>query len=176
VTHRLGRIGFALLMISAFGLAGRGRAEDGARPSDATGAAVGARQESNKPKTGAAPDSASGRSAQPYLNSLDDSGARFKQEIEKADAARQASVDAYRSNGPEAGTDSDASARARQRLAEQTWIAILACLGLALSLAAGVFVWRSRAQLSKDDGDILPVKREGAAEPATKDNTRRRAA
>ena len=54
-----------------------------------------------------------------------------------------------------------ASASWKPSRAEQTWLAIVAGGGILVSLAAGAYVWRARAQLSKAGGPvILAVKRE----------------
>ena len=113
----------------------------------------------------AAQDSSSQRSAQSYLSSLDSQGEQFKRDLEKAEAARQAAASAKRLRYLAAGGDSHWPAW-RPSLSERAWIAIMAGVGLVVSLAAGGYVWWARTQYAMADGaGLLALNRERAANP-----------
>jgi hypothetical protein len=108
------------------------------------------------------PESTSDRSAQSYLSSLDSQGEQFKHEVEKAEAARQATAAAKRLKTLAANSNSNLPSL-RPNLSERTWITILAVGGLLLSLAAGGVVWWSRVQSLKGNRALLvPATREPA--------------
>jgi hypothetical protein len=113
-----------------------------------------------------AQDSASDRSARTYLSSLDSQGEQFQRDLEKADATRNEVASARRMRYLAAGGDPNWSTW-RPGLSERTWMAVLACVGLAVSLAAGGYVWWSRTQFySRANGAVLlALRRELAAKP-----------
>ena len=112
-------------------------------------------------------DSTSNRSAQSYLNSLDLQGEQLKRDQEKAESMRKALLAAKKLRASGAGGDFKFKWLTwRPNLSEQTWIAILAAVGLLVPLAAGAFVWWSRHRYAKSNRAVLlALKREPAAKP-----------
>jgi len=102
-------------------------------------------------------------SAQSYLSELDPQAERFKHDLEKAEAARQAAASAKRLKYLAASGESILSSW-KLGLSERSWIPVLAGSGLLVSLAVGGYVWWSHIQTSKVSRAILlPVKRKSAA-------------
>ena len=109
---------------------------------------------------GTVQDSTSNRAAQSYLRSLDPQGERFQRDLEKAESMRKAAASAKRLKYLAAGGDSDWSLR-KPSLSERAWTAILAGVGLLVSLAAAGYVWWSRSEHSRTNAAVLlAVKRQ----------------
>lgn len=149
---------FLLLAISALAIASQGFAQQGNNSSPDGLYAL--------PDPDIAQKSPSNRSAQSYLSELDPQAARFKNDMEKAEVARQAAASAKRLKYQAAGGSILSSWTSS--ISERTWIEILAGGGLLVSLAAGGYVWWTRIQSSKASRAILlAVKWEPTVKPGS---------
>ncbi len=169
MTHHPWKVVFVLLAILATAVVGRGFAEQSNGSPDGSYAVPNA-----GPSASNAPDSTSDHPASSYPALLDRQGERSQRDLQNAEATRQASVSEKRLKELAASDGPDWSPKAL-RFAEGAWVAILAGVGLLVSLAVGGYVWWSRTQSSKADGAILlPMKPEPAAiadGPETQDKT-----
>ncbi len=115
---------------------------------------------------GTAQESVSDRSAQSYLSSLDPQGEQSKRDLERAAAARDEVDSAKRLKYLAEKGGAGESLVSMPSLSERTWIAILAGVGLLVSLAVGGYVWWARTQLSKANAAVLlAIEREPAPRP-----------
>jgi hypothetical protein len=113
---------------------------------------------------GTTQESASNRSAQSYLSTLDPQGEQFNRDLEKANVVRKAADDARRLKRQAAGGGSQWAA-STQILSERAWIAILVGAGLLASLTAAGYVWWSRTQYSRNNPVLLAMRRGPVARP-----------
>jgi len=161
-----------LLTLSALVIASHGFAQQNNNPPEGLYAPPDSGQST-------AQESASNRSAESYLNSLDPEGERYQRDLAKAEAARQAAASIRTLNDAAADSDSH-SAPARLGLAQPAWIAILVGSGLLVSLAAVGYVWWSRIRFSRANAAVLlTIKPASAAKPdsvETDDKTPKRRA
>ncbi len=137
---------FILLGISALAVAGHGFAQQGNGSPDGLYAVPDAGGSSSQ-------ESTSKRAAQSYLSSLDPQGERFKHDLERVDATRKAASSAKELAHVAEGDFP--TAPSTQSRAEQITLAVLAGIAILVSLAAGGFVWWSRAQSSTANRAIL---------------------
>ena len=163
-----------VLAIPALAVASRGFAQQSSGPSDGLYALPDAGR-----SAGTAQESAGDRSAQSYLSSLDPRGEQFKRDLEKAEETQKAVASAKRLKYLVEEGDTTGPLETLG-LSERTWIALLAGLGLLVSLAAGGYVWWSRMQSSRASAAVLlAIKPEPAAKPdspAEHDKTTKRRA
>jgi len=152
---------FVFLAITALAIASRGFAQQSNGSPDGLYTLPDAGR-----STSSAQQLTSDRSAQSFLGALDPRDERFKRDLEKAEATRQAIASTKRLRYLAANGDSVSSSWT-PGLAERTWIAILAVGGILLSLTAGGYVWWSRALSTRNHAILLNVK----PEPTAKQNT-----
>jgi hypothetical protein len=108
-------------------------------------------------------ESTSARSAQSYMDSLDHQAQRSQPAAEKATPVSEGKTpqDVAAGNNPPATFSP---------LSEQAWIALLAGMGILVSLAAAGFVWWSRTERVRADRSVLLTLRPDS--PAEQDTHR----
>jgi hypothetical protein len=158
VTQKLYKGCLLLLAISAVAVAGRDFAQENRGMPDGLYTVPNSARNAKADK-----ESASARSADDYMNSLDSHGEQFHRDAEKTAHASEG-----KTPKSQVATYDSPPAPAPRSLADRLWIAVLAGLGILVSLTAIGYVWWSRSQhVLAGRGVVLALKPEQPHKPET---------